>query len=95
VLVHGLGGESRNFDYLQLRELAQRWRRVLLNRPGSGHSPRRDPSQAGIAAQARIVAGFIRAMQFDRPPLLVGHSLGGAIALRSRCRNRNASPAWR
>jgi pimeloyl-ACP methyl ester carboxylesterase len=81
VLVHGLGGESRNFDYLPLRELAQRWRLVLMDRPGSGHSPRRDPSQAGIAAQARIVAGFIRAMQFDRPPLLVGHSLGGAIAL--------------
>ena len=81
VLVHGLAGESRNFDYLPLQQLAQSWRVVLLDRPGSGHSPRRDPSQAGIAAQARIIAGFIRTMQFDRPPLLVGHSLGGAIAL--------------
>jgi pimeloyl-ACP methyl ester carboxylesterase len=81
VLVHGLGGESRNFDYLPLAELAQRWRLVLVDRPGSGHSPRRDERQAGIAAQARIVLAFLRAMQFERPPLLVGHSLGGAIAL--------------
>ena len=81
VLVHGLAGESRNFDYLPLQELAQRWRIVLVDRPGSGHSPRRDDGQAGIAAQARIVAAFIRALQFEQPPLLVGHSLGGAIAL--------------
>ena len=81
VLVHGLAGESRNFDYLPLPELAQRWRLLLVDRPGSGHSPRRDDGKAPIAAQARIIAAFIRAMRFERPPLLVGHSLGGAIAL--------------
>jgi pimeloyl-ACP methyl ester carboxylesterase len=81
VLVHGLAGESRNFDYLPLKEMATRWRLVLLDRPGSGHSPRRDPGKAGIAAQARLVAGFIRALELPCKPLLVGHSLGGAIAL--------------
>ncbi|HEX2545192.1 MAG TPA: alpha/beta hydrolase [Ramlibacter sp.] len=81
VLVHGLGGETRNFDYLPLQELATRWRLVLVDRAGSGHSPRRDAHKAGIPAQARLVAGFIRAMDFQQPPLLVGHSLGGAIAL--------------
>jgi pimeloyl-ACP methyl ester carboxylesterase len=81
VLVHGLGGQSKNFDYLPLQELAQRWTLVLLDRPGSGYSPRRDESQARIGQQGRLVAAFIRAMRFDRPPLLVGHSLGGAIAL--------------
>lgn len=81
VLVHGLGGQSRNFDYLPLQELAQRWRLVLIDRPGSGHSPRRDRSRANIAAQARLVSAFIRQMQFTQRPLLVGHSLGGAIAL--------------
>ena len=81
VLVHGLAGESRNFDYLPLAELAKRWQLVLIDRPGAGHSPRRDPGKAGIAAQARLVAGFIRAMDFRCRPLLVGHSLGGAIGL--------------
>ena len=81
VLVHGLMGESRNFDYLPLADLAQRWRLVLVDRPGSGHSPRRDDRKAGLAAQAKLLAGFIRAMHFPQKPLLVGHSLGGAISL--------------
>lgn len=81
VLVHGLSGNLRNFGYLPLKELARDYRLVLIDRPGSGQSPRGDDGKAGIAAQARLVAGFIRAMQFERPPLLVGHSLGGAIAL--------------
>ena len=82
VLVHGLGGESRNFDYLPLEQLAQRWRLILVDRPGAGYSPRRDDAHAGLAEQARILAGFIRALRLPQPPLLVGHSLGGAIALR-------------
>lgn len=81
VFVHGLGGQSRNFDYLPLAELAQRWRLVLIDRPGSGLSPRADDRHAALPAQGRIVAAFIRAMRFDAPPLLVGHSLGGAVAL--------------
>lgn len=81
VLVHGLGGQMRNFDYLPLQELATRFRLVLIDRPGCGHSPRGDDAHAGIEAQARIVAGFIRAMRFGQAPLLAGHSLGGAIAL--------------
>lgn len=82
VLVHGLGGESRNFDYLPLADLAQRWRLILVDRPGAGYSPRRDDAHAGLGEQARILAGFIRALHLPQPPLLVGHSLGGAIALR-------------
>lgn len=81
VLVHGLGGQRRNFDYLPLAEMAQNQRLLLVDRPGSGHSPRRDDRKAGIAAQGRLIAGFIRGMGFQQKPLLVGHSLGGAIAL--------------
>jgi pimeloyl-ACP methyl ester carboxylesterase len=81
VLVHGLGGQAKNFAYLPLQELAERWTLVLPDRPGSGYSPRQDDGKANIAAQARLLAGFIRAMRFESPPLLAGHSLGGAIAL--------------
>lgn len=81
VLVHGLGGQMGNFNYLPLQELATRWRIVLLDRPGAGHSARSDDAHAALAAQARVVAGFVRALRFESPPLLVGHSLGGAIAL--------------
>jgi pimeloyl-ACP methyl ester carboxylesterase len=81
VLVHGLGGQMKNFDYLPLQQLAEHHRVVLVDRPGSGLSPRRDDRNAGIGAQGRLVSGFIRAMKFAQPPLLVGHSLGGAISL--------------
>ena len=81
VMVHGLGGQMRNFEYLPLTQLGQRHRLILLDRPGSGLSPRQDDTKAGIAAQAHLVAAFIRALRLPQRPLLVGHSLGGAIAL--------------
>jgi pimeloyl-ACP methyl ester carboxylesterase len=81
VLVHGLGGQMRNFDYLPLQEMAAKYRLVLIDRPGSGHSRRTDDRGAGIAAQARTVTAFIAALKLPQPPLLVGHSLGGAISL--------------
>jgi pimeloyl-ACP methyl ester carboxylesterase len=90
VLVHGLGGQMRNFDYLPLEQLAQRWRVVLVDRPGSGRSPRVDEGKAGIAAQGRLVVQFIRALALPQPPLLVAHSLGGAIALAAALQDPRA-----
>jgi pimeloyl-ACP methyl ester carboxylesterase len=80
VFVHGLSGQVRNFDYLPLDDLARSHRVVLIDRPGSGHSVRSPGADAGVAAQAAIVASVIQRLGLDRP-LLVGHSLGGAIAL--------------
>lgn len=80
VFVHGLSGQLRNFAYLHLNELAQTHRVILIDRPGSGHSTRGASSSASIPAQARTVAMFIDAMGLNQP-VLVGHSLGGAIAL--------------
>jgi pimeloyl-ACP methyl ester carboxylesterase len=80
VFVHGLSGQLRNFAYLDMNALAQTHRVILIDRPGSGHSTRGAGSSASMSAQARTVALFIDAMGLDKP-VLVGHSLGGAIAL--------------
>jgi pimeloyl-ACP methyl ester carboxylesterase len=80
VFVHGLSGQLRNFAYLHMNALTQTHRVILIDRPGSGHSTRGTGSSASISAQARTVAMFIDAMGLNQP-VLVGHSLGGAIAL--------------
>jgi pimeloyl-ACP methyl ester carboxylesterase len=78
LLIHGLGGQLRNFSYALLERLAETNRVILLDRPGAGHSPR--IADYGIAEHAALVARFIEELGLDRP-IVVGHSFGGAIAL--------------
>ncbi len=80
VMIHGLGGQLRNFSYAMLEPLARDHRVILLDRPGSGYSTADDDAEPTIGEQGAIVARFIEALALDRP-LLVGHSLGGAVAL--------------
>lgn len=80
VMVHGLCGQLRNFAYLELPRLAQSHRVIVVDRAGSGRSTRGPASQANVYAQARTIARFIATLELEKP-LLVGHSLGGAIAL--------------
>ena len=80
VFIHGLCGQLRNFAYLPLETLARTHRIVLIDRPGSGYSTRNALRDGGLASQANAVARLIDALALDRP-LVVGHSLGGAIAL--------------
>lgn len=80
VMVHGLGGQMRNFSYALSERLIRRYRLILLDRPGSGFSVRAPGSTGSLAEQGAFVAAAIRRLDLDRP-LLVGHSLGGAVAL--------------
>nr|WP_321986851.1 alpha/beta hydrolase [uncultured Lichenicoccus sp.] len=80
LLIHGLGGQLLNFAGDGLAPLAHDHRVVALDRPGSGYSRRPLAASATLGAQAATVAGFIRALGLQRP-LIVGHSLGGALAL--------------
>jgi pimeloyl-ACP methyl ester carboxylesterase len=77
LFVHGLLGQLANFSYA-LAALFPERRIVLIDRPGSGYS-QAAPSQS-LKAQGDLVAKVIDALDL-RQPLVVGHSLGGAIAL--------------
>jgi len=79
VLVHGLGGNLRNFNLL-IDKLASSCRVVAVDRPGSGYSTMRSGEQPTLREQAAIIAGFIQKLELNRP-LLVGHSFGGALSL--------------
>jgi pimeloyl-ACP methyl ester carboxylesterase len=79
VLVHGLGGNLRNFNAL-VDKLAATCRVVAVDRPGSGYSTVVSGEHLTLHAQAAIIARFIQRLGLNRP-LLVGHSLGGALSL--------------
>jgi pimeloyl-ACP methyl ester carboxylesterase len=80
VLIHGLSGQMRNFATGLVDQLAANHRVVLIDRPGSGYSAPLADGTNTLAGQAEVIAGLIETLDLDAP-LIVGHSLGGAVAL--------------
>jgi pimeloyl-ACP methyl ester carboxylesterase len=80
VMIHGLGGTLRNYTYALVDKLSGEFRVIAVDRPGSGYSVRPDDAPARLGAQADTLAKFMRALGLKQP-LLVGHSLGGALSL--------------
>jgi pimeloyl-ACP methyl ester carboxylesterase len=80
VMIHGLGGTLWNYTYALVDKLSGDFRVIAVDRPGSGYSTRPDDAPAKLSAQANTLAKFMRALGLKQP-LLVGHSLGGALSL--------------
>ncbi|GGC53645.1 alpha/beta fold hydrolase [Chelatococcus reniformis] len=80
LMIHGLGGQMGNFTYALAGRLADDFRLIIVDRPGSGYSTRPRDARCNVRAQAATMAGVAAALGLERP-LVVGHSLGGAIAL--------------
>jgi pimeloyl-ACP methyl ester carboxylesterase len=80
VMIHGLGGNLQHFNYALVGRLMGEFRVIAVDRPGSGYSTRPKDASAALGAQAATLASLIRTLQLGKP-LLVGHSLGGALAL--------------
>jgi pimeloyl-ACP methyl ester carboxylesterase len=53
---------------------------IAIDRPGSGYSARSHRTPASLAAQSATIARLVQALGLERP-LVVGHSLGGAVSL--------------
>lgn len=79
LFVHGLGAQLHHFRHPLFPELAD-FRLVALDRPGSGYSTRPPGFSGSLTEQADLIARFIAELGLERP-LVVGHSLGGAVAL--------------
>ena len=77
VLIHGLGGQIGHFAYSLVPRLERDFHVVAFDRPGSGYS---SAAPAGVREQGAILARAIRILNLGKP-LIVGHSLGGAVAL--------------
>jgi len=82
VFVHGLFGQGRNWTTIA-KGLADRHRVTLLDLPNHGHSPWTD--RVDYLDMARLVADELAA--FGEPVTLVGHSMGGKVAMTLALRN--------
>lgn len=80
LMIHGLGGTLHHLRRPLMESFGSGYRLVALDRAGSGYSTRADDSTGSLKEQAREIVAFIDALGLEKP-LLVGHSLGGAIAL--------------
>ncbi len=80
VMIHGLGGNLLHFGYAMAEKLANDFRVILVDRPGAGYSTRPDDAPATLTAQSKTIATLIRRLELKQP-LVVGHSLGGALSL--------------
>jgi pimeloyl-ACP methyl ester carboxylesterase len=90
LLVHGLGGAAAN--WLVLAPLLLPGRRVLVpDLPGHGGSSPL-PASPSLNAYADRLASLLE-REGATPAAVVGHSLGGAIALRLAIRRREAVAA--
>jgi len=83
LLVHGYGGDRNSWLFLQ-EPLAGRYRVYALDLPGHGTSSK-DVGDGSVEMLAGTVLGVLNAIGVERAHL-VGHSLGGAVALAATAR---------
>jgi pimeloyl-ACP methyl ester carboxylesterase len=79
VMIHGILAQLRHFSYALADRMAKDHRVILIDRPGWGHSTI-EGRRPGIGAQADMVAEALDKLGIEKP-LLVGHSMGGAVSL--------------
>jgi pimeloyl-ACP methyl ester carboxylesterase len=77
VFVHGLFGQGKNWTTIA-KALADEHRVTLLDLPNHGHSPWTD--RVDYLDMAELVAAELE--HLGRPVTLVGHSMGGKVAMQ-------------
>lgn len=78
LLVHGFGGDKNSWLFVQEPLSAER-RAIAVDLPGHGASEK-DVGAGSLAELAGVLTGFLDAMGIERAHV-VGHSLGGAVAV--------------
>ncbi|MEM1236149.1 MAG: alpha/beta fold hydrolase BchO [Pseudomonadota bacterium] len=80
LLLHGAGGATQSWRGL-LPILARDYRCIALDLPGQGFSRPRVSGRYGLDAMAKDIASLAWSEDW-KPAALIGHSAGGALALR-------------
>jgi len=80
VYIHGAKGSVYDFTLSVSGRLSERYTAVAMDRPGSGFSARPADGRNSPQAQAAVLRSAAVTLGLERP-VLVGHSLGAAVAL--------------
>lgn len=89
VLVHGLMGCAEIFVPLLQSLGGDDLHVIAIDLPGAGQSERREDIDASLCRTAKLVERMLEMLQIRRPVLL-GHSHGGAVAMRLATRDPDA-----
>ncbi|MEM9053844.1 MAG: alpha/beta hydrolase, partial [Pseudomonadota bacterium] len=81
LMIHGASANAYEYSYTLAPRLSQEHRVLMADRPGHGYSERPDDSET-LAVQAAQMAGALEAVAPGEQAVIVGHSFGGAVALR-------------
>ncbi|WP_300391558.1 alpha/beta hydrolase [Henriciella sp.] len=81
LMIHGASANAREFTTTLSPRLDDNFRILMADRPGHGYSARPDDGEA-LGVQAAQMAGALKALAPGEQAVVVGHSFGGAVALR-------------
>ena len=81
LMIHGASANAREFDWTLAPRLSGDHRVFMADRPGHGHSDRPEHAHE-LGVQAAQMAGVLEALSPGERAVIVGHSFGGAVALR-------------
>jgi pimeloyl-ACP methyl ester carboxylesterase len=80
VLIHGAGGNLREFTFELVAKLAPFYRVIAFDRPGLGFSQNPGDKANDPREQARLLQAAAAQLQVKNP-IVLGHSYGGAVAM--------------
>jgi pimeloyl-ACP methyl ester carboxylesterase len=81
VLIHGADGVLQGFTETVFAQLARDHRAIAFDRPGHGYSRAPAGERLDVGTNARVLRAASLALGVE-DPIVVGHSYGGAVALR-------------
>jgi pimeloyl-ACP methyl ester carboxylesterase len=86
--VHGSPGSWDAFsDYMKDKDLLAKFRMISIDRPGFGYSQFGDSKN--MQEQSDIISPILKYINNKKPLYIVGHSLGGPLAIKLAAENSN------
>lgn len=86
--VHGSPGSWDAFSvYMKDKDLLAKYRMISIDRPGFGYSQFGDAKN--MQEQSEIISPLLTYIDNKKPIYIIGHSLGGALAIKLAAENPN------